>query len=198
MESVSKLVNVGDFVYYVVNEGSSVCLLLIVFVVVSSTNFLTVWHRNLAVLFWMLWRGILHCATHGAEHAARYIPHKNALECPLLSQTKILQIVPSTGIMRSISLVQKCGTVYIMWALWNENNKNCGKTKCFLQLTTLITWLEESRMLLVCQILCHVLYILCLYYFIFIILYIVFHSRVDNVNVSTVWSERIVNVTLIC
>ena len=42
MESVSKLVNVGDFVYYVVNEGSSVCLSLIVFVVVSSTNFLTV------------------------------------------------------------------------------------------------------------------------------------------------------------
>jgi hypothetical protein len=35
---------------------------------------------------------------------------KNDFECPLLSRSKILRVVPSTGIMRSISLVHECGT----------------------------------------------------------------------------------------
>ena len=46
-------------------------------------------------------------ANHGA---IEYEQHKNDFECPLLSRSKILQVVPSTGIMRSISLVRECGT----------------------------------------------------------------------------------------
>ena len=44
----------------------------------------------------------------GTNHGAiEYEQHKNDFEYPNLSRSKV---VPSTGIMRSISLVRECGT----------------------------------------------------------------------------------------